>query len=154
MIFLEFVTPPQAIYQSLRYNKLGVPDKVYLDQGILIGCYCMQIDSQDIILLIYLFIVHFHLRGFFISTYSVCFKNVIYTCLLFIVWSQRRLILSKSRVQLHSVIWLCLFLVMFPPDPVCVDARRWSGLRYTRDCRRDSSTNHRCAKIGCNRAQD
>ena len=43
-------------------------------------------------------------------------------------------------------------VLMFPPDPVRVDARRWYGLRYTRDRRRDSLTNHRCAKIGCNRA--
>ena len=41
-------------------------------------------------------------------------------------------------------------MLMLPPDPVRVDARRWSGLRYTWDRRRDSSTNHRCAKIGCN----
>ena len=43
-------------------------------------------------------------------------------------------------------------LLMFPPDPVPVDARRWSGFWYTRDHIQDSPTNHRCAKIRCNRA--
>ena len=46
------------------------------------------------------------------------------------------------------------YVLMFPPDPLRVDARRWSGRRYKRDRRRYSSTNHRCAKIGFNRAED
>ena len=42
---------------------------------------------------------------------------------------------KQMRQTLHN--WEGV--LMFPPEPVHMDARRWSGLRYKQDRRRDSS---------------
>ena len=75
-------------------------------------------------------------------------------------WSPRKVMDLYLGVR-HLFDFTCLssvkrrrYVLMFPPDSLRVDARRWSGRWYKRDRRRDSSTNHRCAKIGFNRAED